>query len=217
MKSRSPFPHIVAFLFASLLLLQTACTTAPPPVIPPADSDQDGIFDTADVCPNTAPGVLVNSNGCPQRIDTDGDDVVDALDSCPETPAQTEVDVQGCPVIVLPEPPQTLTLEYQPDDGIDLLKTAAALTSLNDFIKENPGRHLIIEGHTDSIGNKDLNMKNSLLRAEKIKTYLTQTLGIEENRVEARGFGETNPIADNNSQEGRRQNRRVIIIALPLE
>lgn len=67
-----------------------------PVVIPPADSDDDGVIDTLDKCPETPKGAAVDSNGCP--VDSDKDGVADYLDKCPETPAGAAVDGSGCPV-----------------------------------------------------------------------------------------------------------------------
>ncbi|MGB9081079.1 MAG: OmpA family protein [Desulfuromonadaceae bacterium] len=67
-----------------------------PVVIPPADSDGDGVIDTLDKCPGTPAGVAVDSNGCP--VDSDKDGVADYLDKCPDTPAGAAVDGSGCPV-----------------------------------------------------------------------------------------------------------------------
>src|SRR5690606_36179894 len=64
---------------------------APPP---PADSDGDGVPDSADQCPGTPPGARVDSRGC--ELDSDGDGVVDRLDECPGTPAGAKVDARGC-------------------------------------------------------------------------------------------------------------------------
>lgn len=211
---------ILGAIFLSLVLLQAACTTTPvppppPPVIVPVDSDQDGIFDDRDLCPGTAAGVAVDDNGCPLVIDKDRDGVIDTKDACPNTPAKTVVDARGCPVIILPEPASTFILEYWPNEDEENNDFAAKLQKIVDFVKANPGRRFIIEGHTDSVGDDAVNMKLSLQRAEKISSYLAINPGIPATLLEARGFGESDPVADNNSQEGRRQNRRIVIIALP--
>ena len=67
-----------------------------PAIVPPADSDGDGVIDTLDKCPGTPQGVAVDSNGCP--LDADKDGVPDYLDKCPGTPAGVAVDVKGCPI-----------------------------------------------------------------------------------------------------------------------
>ena len=69
---------------------------------PIGDSDNDGVLDDRDRCPNTPPGTQVDSTGCPIPVDSDGDGVMDDRDQCPNTPAGTEVDSTGCPI---PEPP----------------------------------------------------------------------------------------------------------------
>lgn len=69
---------------------------AAPIVIPPADSDRDGVIDALDKCAETPTGVVVDGSGCP--VDTDKDGVADYLDKCPETPAGVVVDTNGCPL-----------------------------------------------------------------------------------------------------------------------
>ena len=69
--------------------------------------------------------------------------------------------------------------------------------------------HIRVEGHTDSQGNSDSNQTLSQKRAEAVRTYLIDNDGIDPARLEAEGFGDTSPIADNDTDEGRAQNRRV--------
>lgn len=220
MKSRKYAGQIVRALLLSLILLQTACTAPRPPeplpvIIVPADSDQDGISDNFDHCPDTAAGVVVDARGCPIVTDKDLDGVIDEQDVCPDTVAKTVVDVRGCPVVVLPEPAMTFYLEYLPNEAEARNDFAAEMEKMAEFIKANPDKRFVIEGHTDSVGNDADNMKLSLSRAEKIRAYLSEKMGIPASLLEARGFGEGNPVADNNTQEGRQQNRRVVIVALP--
>jgi OmpA-OmpF porin, OOP family len=180
-----------------------------------ADRDQDGVADNLDLCPDTATGVAVDGTGCPVVTDKDHDGVMDAQDACPDTPAKTVVDARGCPVVVLPEPAMTFDLEYLPN-AIEVSSAfAVEMQRMMDFVKAHPGRRFVIEGHTDSVGNDADNLKLSLQRAEKIKAYLVEKMGVPASLLEARGFGESNPVADNNTQDGRRQNRRVVIITIP--
>lgn len=198
---------------------EVGCPVKVPPV-KISDRDGDGIADNLDLCPDTATGVAVDRNGC-LVADRDLDGVIDAQDACPGTPVKTVVDARGCPVtvVVLPRwddvPVQTFYLSDPPNTAEVCTEFSAELQKMADFITANPGRRFIIEGHTDSIGNDDENRKLSLLRAEKITTYLAGKTGISAALFEARGFGENNPVADNRSQEGRRLNRRIVIIALP--
>lgn len=187
------------------------------------DNDGDGVPDNLDLCPGTATDVVVDRKGCAVAVDKDQDGVIDGLDACPDTPTGTVVDAHGCPAHValvapvakLPQPALTFYLEYLPNEVEVSTAFAPETQRMTDFIKANPGRRFIIEGHTDSVGNEVANMKLSLLRAEKIKDYLVEKMGVPSVLLEARGIGERNPVADNSTQEGRRQNRRIVIISLP--
>lgn len=93
----------------------------------------------------------------------------------------------------------------------ELLPTAThRLQQVVDALKEDK-RNITIVGHTDSVGNDDKNMALSQKRADAVKTFLT-THGIPGDRVQSKGMGESQPIADNNSAEGRANNRRVEIV-----
>ncbi|PKN12674.1 MAG: hypothetical protein CVU69_06475 [Deltaproteobacteria bacterium HGW-Deltaproteobacteria-4] len=186
-----------------------------------ADSDGDGVADNLDLCPGTAAGIAVDAKGCPVVIDTDRDGVVDALDVCPDTPAKTVVDARGCPaqvslVTALPEPVMTFYLDFPSNEYEVRSEFTAELQRIADFIKARPGQRFIIEGHTDSVGSDASNMRLSAQRAENVKAYLVERMGIPAFLLDARGFGENSPIADNSTQEGRQQNRRIVIIAAPL-
>ena len=85
------------------------------------------------------------------------------------------------------------------------------LSNIVTLMLRNPGMKLEIQGHTDNQGKPDYNMKLSQARAEKVKTYLT-LFGIREDRLKARGFGETKPVASNQAEEGRAKNRRVELV-----
>ena len=185
------------------------------------DSDGDGVADNLDLCPGTAAGIVVDEKGCPVVIDTDRDGVVDALDVCPDTPAKTVVDERGCPVQVslvaaLPGLAMTFVLDYQPNEFEVISDFTAELQRMADYIKASPGQRFIIEGHTDSIGSDASNLRLSVQRAEKVKDYLVERMGIPAFLLDVRGFGELYPVADNSTQEGRQQNRRIVIIAAPL-
>lgn len=106
---------------------------------------------------------------------------------------------------------QTLDLS-----GITFLFASDEITQqgkliLDDVVKvltEHPEFDVIIEGHTDSIGEDSVNLELSQLRAQSILNYLAST-GVEATRLTATGFGESAPIADNDSKEGRALNRRI--------
>ena len=92
--------------------------------------------------------------------------------------------------------------------------TVGATSNLNrlvTFLNQNPDRKVEIEGHTDNVGGDDYNQGLSQRRAESVKSYLTQQ-GIDSQRIAASGKGEHQPVADNESEGGRQQNRRVEVI-----
>lgn len=83
------------------------------------------------------------------------------------------------------------------------------LKKLADFLKEFPEAKGVIEGNTDNVGNSAANTKLSQNRADSVRNYLIKTFGIAPERVGAKGYGPTKPVADNKTKEGRLQNRRV--------
>ena len=85
------------------------------------------------------------------------------------------------------------------------------LAKLSGIILAHPGLELAVEGHTDNVGSDELNQRLSEKRAETVTAYLIQQ-GLSEASVTARGFGESAPVADNLTTEGRQRNRRVEIV-----
>jgi outer membrane protein OmpA-like peptidoglycan-associated protein len=85
------------------------------------------------------------------------------------------------------------------------------LNKLVAFLNKYPDRKVQIEGHTDNVGSDDSNQGLSQRRAESVKAYLVQQ-GIAASRLTATGMGESQPLADNGSESGRQQNRRVVAI-----
>jgi outer membrane protein OmpA-like peptidoglycan-associated protein len=86
-----------------------------------------------------------------------------------------------------------------------------ALAKLSGIILAHPGLQLAVEGFTDSVGSDAFNQQLSEQRANEVQKYLVNQ-GLEESFVTSRGFGETMPIASNDTPQGRQQNRRVEII-----
>ncbi len=92
--------------------------------------------------------------------------------------------------------------------------TKASLASLRknlDSLRRVDIQKLIVEGHTDSIGRDDYNQRLSRLRAETVKRILSGELGLDEKNIQAIGYGESRPIADNKTAQGRQKNRRVAL------
>ena len=88
-----------------------------------------------------------------------------------------------------------------------------SIDKLAEFLKKNPNRNLLIEGHTDNTGNEDFNLKLSQQRADAVRDQLVSR-GIAPERITTKGYGPKYPAVDNDSSAGRQQNRRVEVLVL---
>lgn len=146
----------------------------------------------------------------PVDVDSDGDGVYDSKDKCPNTVKGLKVDEVGCPVVL------EKTLEINLDILFDTAKSDVKeeylpqVQKLADAMTQYANTVVHIQGHTDSQGSDALNNKLSQSRADAVKAALITKFGIAADRVTAQGYGESKPIADNNTAEGRAQNRRVV-------
>jgi OmpA-OmpF porin, OOP family len=171
------------------------------------DSDGDGVGDSRDQCPNTPAGARVDEKGC--ELDTDGDGVADSADKCPDTPKGDRVDAVGCsfkeeiklPGVVF----ETGKADLKPE-SLPVLEGAIAT------LKRYPDLSIEVAGHTDSRGSDALNLDLSSRRAETVLKYLKD--GGVTNELKSRGYGERQPVASNNNDDGRQQNRRVVLRVL---
>ena len=164
----------------------------------PVDSDGDGVPDCNDKCPGTPKGVAVDSNGCP--LDTDGDGVYDYLDKCPGTPKGAHVNVNGCWILK--------DVNFDTDKSDIKAGFFDELDLVASILSKNPTLKIEVQGHTDNVGSADYNQKLSERRAAAIEKYLVNK-GIADERMDVKGLGLTMPVASNDTEEGRAQNRRV--------
>ncbi len=185
---------------------------------PDLDNDGDGVLDIDDDCPDSPEDFdgFEDADGCPES-DNDRDGMLDADDACPELPEDYDgfEDDDGCPEegeglvslqcdrIEIAENVyfETSSAEIEARSFELLNQVATVLRSANQI------RRVRVEGHTDDRGSDDSNLTLSQERAESVRTYL-ENQGVRTS-VDAVGFGETRPIADNDSRSGRAQNRRV--------
>lgn len=181
-----------------------AAAVAAPVVVAPKDSDGDGVVDGTDKCPGTVAGAKVDAQGC--EIDSDGDGVVDRLDECPGTPAGAKVDARGCE--------ESLILRgvvFENDSAKITAQSEMILDSVADILgKRTHFNHIEVRGHTDSVGADRYNMGLSERRANAVRSYLVGK-GLSADLFTVKGFGESEPIAPNDTAEGRAQNRRVTL------
>lgn len=156
--------------------------------------------------------------------DEDGDGVPDSRDKCPGTPKGVQVDANGCPpappavavveeVVVVKEETIVIRDVHFQFDSAKL--TAADKTKLDTIAtrlkKEAPGAQLRVSGHTDSVGKDAYNQKLSERRAHSVTDYLVSAGVPRSNFVSVVGAGESQPVADNKTADGRALNRRVEI------
>ena len=184
----------------------------------PLDSDGDGDPDYLDKCPNTPACFKVDATVCP--IDSDGDGVPDYLDKCPNTPTGVQVDADGCPIkketVVIVEPGEIESLVLSGDANFEFNKSVllpnayAVLDSLVSTMMKHHDYKWEIGGYTDGIGSVNYNIKLSQRRAQAVVDYLVSK-GVDRNNLKVVGYGKANPIATNDTPEGRSMNRRVEI------
>lgn len=178
------------------------------------DEDNDGVFDSKDQCPGTPEGTPVDEVGCKLILDTDKDGVNDTEDQCPNTPAGEAVNEHGCvPVnIVLTNIVFDSNKHDIRDDQVATIKQdAAALSTLKE------GEVVLITGHTDWQAPQPFNLRLSWRRANSAKQFIVNELGHSADRVYITGKGELEPIADNNTEQGRQQNRRIEFKVIELD
>ena len=194
------------------------------------DRDGDGIADIDDKCPDVF-GVA-RYQGCPIP-DTDKDGINDELDKCPTVPGLARY--QGCPIpdtdgedkCILDKGPASnfgcpviseeiikrvniaaQNIFFQTAKSTLLPKSFPKLNDVVTILKDNPSFKVQIDGHTDFVGNDAYNQTLSEQRAAAVKAYLVGQ-GIAEGRLSSAGYGESRPVADNNTAAGKAKNRRV--------
>lgn len=184
-----------------------------------SDRDKDGIVDLDDECPTVAEdrdGIL-DEDGCPET-DADGDGVLDTRDACPQEVGVEHGDPSrdGCPVRkkknhIVEEKGELRLLEpVQFETATAEIKSVSfeLLDEVMEIMVERPRIGIAVHGHTDARGSEAYNQLLSQRRAAAVVKYLSDK-GVALERLSAQGFGPTQPIATNDSAEGRAANRRV--------
>ena len=167
------------------------------------DDDIDGVPNFRDGCAGTPLNVNVGGDGC--EWDSDNDGVVDSKDLCAGTPPGVPVEPMGCLVV------EVITLEgVYFKTGSDQLNDNAKrmLRSISQTLKNNPKMRIEIAGHTDDTGSDAVNQNLSTRRAASAKKQLID-LGVSANTLTVKGYGDSKPVASNETNEGRAANRRV--------
>jgi outer membrane protein OmpA-like peptidoglycan-associated protein len=189
---------------------------------PDPDNDGDGIPDEGDECidqPEIKNGYK-DEDGCPDEApDRDKDGIPDAIDKCPNEPETFNgvFDEDGCPekgpqLVQLSETGIKILERVEFATGSDKIqggKSFQVLDAVGSVLKMHPEIALVeVAGHTDNAGVAAQNTALSQKRAEAVARYL-KTKGIDEKRLQPKGYGPDKPIADNATPTGRQKNRRV--------
>jgi OOP family OmpA-OmpF porin len=175
------------------------------------DTDGDGIEDSKDKC--TTQIGTAKYEGCPVP-DTDGDGLNDDYDKCPTVSGT--IANNGCPEeIKKVEMQQKIdisakTILFENGSAKLLSNSYSSLDEVTKILTDDSALSLDIEGHSDSVGDISFNTNLSQNRAETVMNYFV-TKGISASRLTAKGFGSTQPVADNTTADGRKQNRRVVL------
>jgi OOP family OmpA-OmpF porin len=157
------------------------------------DEDADGVHDRRDTCPGTLANTPVNPNGC-------------AIKVYPDAPVQEVVAAPQDEVIVLSD-------KVLFDFNSSTLTPAAnqVLADISKRLTDSAIIGVLVKGHTDSVGSEAFNQQLSQRRADSVAAFLVSQ-GVAADKIKTEGFGESQPVADNATDEGRAQNRRVEIL-----
>jgi outer membrane protein OmpA-like peptidoglycan-associated protein len=176
---------------------------------PDPDNDGDGVLDAKDACPGVA-GPVENF-GCPDT-DRDGDGIVDRLDNCPDEKGTAKNHGCKAPQLVIITKDRLEILDH-----VKFVTNSDKIPGVSNKLLDNIARvllahpeivHVKVEGHTDNTGKADFNQTLSEKRAAAVVAYLVKK-GVAAERLQSVGHGDTMPIDDNKTANGRTQNRRV--------
>jgi outer membrane protein OmpA-like peptidoglycan-associated protein len=204
-----------------------------------ADTDGDGLPDADEILVYKTNPLLADTDGDtindadeikngtnPLNVDTDGDTINDNIDKCPVVVGLKENN--GCPlppaalivhdtviqvkeVVRVVEKGQSFTpygINFKRGKSEIEIESEPILDGVVKWLRENPTLTVEVRGHTDSEGSPENNIILSQRRAEAVRDYLVKE-GIDPTRLSAKGMGKNAPVADNASQKGKAQNRRI--------
>ena len=138
-------------------------------------------------------------------LDADNDGILDKDDLCPGTATGITVDKTGC------EPMTAIDLLVNFDFDSETINQEGVdqITKMGEFLQRHPDVHITIKGYTDNKGKAAYNQKLSLRRANIVRQQLVEQQNISSQRIDVVGLGDSEPVASNDTPEGRQQNRRV--------
>lgn len=178
------------------------------------DSDNDGVNNSMDKCPGTAPGVKVDAMGCALAMvaesDSDSDGVVDSKDKCANTPSSDKVDAVGCSVFTEVEVEETLRILFGNNSAKIENRANSDIKEFAAFMKRFPSTDTVIEGYASAPGESDYNQWLSEERAKAVRMVLIEDYDIKPARITAVGFGESKLLDAPTAKEANKINRRIV-------
>ncbi len=169
---------------------------------------------TASARPEPAPAPAPEQPSAPAPRDSDGDGVIDANDRCPDTPRNYAVDEDGCPIPVEEVARVELRVNFDFDRSEVKPEYFSEIEEVADFMEQYPDVIVELEGHTDSVGTDEYNRGLSQRRADAVRQVMIDRFDVQGSRITATGFGESQPVASNDTSAGRAQNRRVMTVII---
>ena len=148
----------------------------------------------------------------PEIVDSDGDGVPDHLDECPDTPRGYAVDEVGCPIIIEEVAQVEVAVQFEFDRAEVRPEYYGEIREMAQFLEEHPDIVAELEGHTCSIGPEEYNQGLSERRANAVREVLISEFGVSPGRITTTGYGESRPVASNDTREGRERNRRTVSV-----
>ena len=144
--------------------------------------------------------------------DSDSDGIIDSMDQCPNTSLGKKVDETGCIKKLVVNKTISIDVKFASASHIIAKEYLDEIGKVANFMQQYPGVSGVIEGHTDSVGASTYNKQLSQRRANAVRQVLVELFEIKPERLDAVGYGEEKPVADNNTAEGRSLNRRVVAV-----
>ncbi len=146
----------------------------------------------------------------PAPVDSDNDGVFDSVDLCQDTDKAFKVNDSGCPIMLTETVSIAMNVNFPTNSSVITDDNLAEIKKVADFMKQFEQTAVTVEGHSDDRGRAAYNKSLSQKRADAVRMTLINTFKLDAKRVNAIGYGEENPIADNATAEGRAANRRVV-------
>ncbi|MDO8412853.1 MAG: OmpA family protein [Gallionellaceae bacterium] len=203
-KSDHPFNLIIRLSVVLLALIVTACggdrmTREAAPSLP----NSGYLLDSSGTVVKSSDGSCWRTGYWTAEMATEECDpsLVKKVSSAAErTVASAPIKIEYC---------TTLDIQYEIDQDAIQREYENNVARLGSYMKKYPDTTAVIEGHTDEVGTEQHNMKLSQRRADNVVAYLVEKSGIDRSRLQAVGYGDTRPMADNQTEDGKRMNRRI--------